>query len=190
MTSLDPSDPLVLDARSLQRRPGSMITVARTASAPADLGVAMARVPEGSPIELDLRLESVLEGILVSGTADLEISAECSRCLDPVHWHEEVDLTELFRYPSTDARGAVLDEPDESEDPLPLVQDDFVDLNPVLRDAVVIDLPLAPLCREECLGLCPDCGVRLEDEPQHQHQTSDPRWAALADLLESDEPHA
>jgi uncharacterized protein len=150
----------------------------------------MARVPEGSPIELDLRLESVLEGILVSGTADLEISAECSRCLDPVQWHEEVDLTELFRYPSTDARGVVLDEPDESEDPLPLVQDDFVDLNPVLRDAVVIDLPLAPLCREECLGLCPDCGVRLEDEPQHQHQTSDPRWAALADLLESDDPHA
>ena len=84
MTSLDPSDPFVLDARSLQRRPGSMITVNRTAPAPADLGVAMARVPEGSPIELDLRLESVLEGILVSGTADLEISAECSRCLDPV----------------------------------------------------------------------------------------------------------
>ena len=190
MPSLDPSDPLVLDVRNLQRRPGSMVTVQRTTPAPAGLGVAMARVPEGSPIELDLRLESVLEGILVSGTADLEISAECSRCLDPVQWHEEVDLTELFRYPSTDARGMVVEEEDESEDPLPEVQDDLLDLLPVLRDAVVIDLPLAPLCSGECLGLCPDCGFRLEDDPQHGHQQSDPRWSALAELLESDDPHA
>ncbi len=190
MTSLDPSDPLVIDARNLQRRPGSMVEVSRTLPAPAGLGVAMARVPEGSPIELDLRLESVLEGILVSGTADLEVSAECSRCLDPVQWHEEVDLTELFRYPSTDARGVVLEEVDESEDPLPEVQDDLVDLLPVLRDAVVIDLPLAPLCSEECLGLCPDCGFRLQEDPQHEHQKSDPRWAALADLLEPGDHHA
>ena len=186
MTSLDPKDPLVLDVRTLQRRPGSMVTVTRSAPAPAGLGVAMARVPEGSPIELDLRLESVLEGVLVSGTADLLIGAECSRCLEPFDWHEEVDLTELFRYPSTDARGAVVEEEDESEDPLPVLQDDLIDLLPVLRDAVVIDLPLAPLCSEDCLGLCPDCGVRLEDDPQHTHETSDPRWAALTALLEPD----
>lgn len=190
VTSLDPSDPLVLDVRSLQRRPGSMVTVSRAVPAPAGLGVAMARVPEGSPIELDLRLESVLEGVLVSGTADLEVSAECSRCLEPVSWREEVDLTELFRYPSTDARGVVVEEPDESEDPLPELQDDRIDLEPVLRDAVVIDLPLAPLCSEDCLGLCPDCGLRLEEDPTHEHQTSDPRWAALATLLESDDDHA
>lgn len=189
MTGLDPTDPLVLDARSLQRRPGSMLTVSRTVPAPAGLGVAMARVPEGSPIELDLRLESVLEGILVSGTADLEVAAECSRCLDPVQWHEEVDLSELFCYPSTDARGAIVEESDESEDPLPMVQDDHVDLLPVLRDAVVIDLPLAPLCSEDCLGLCPQCGYRMEDDPQHGHAESDPRWAALATLLdEGDAP--
>ena len=188
MTGLDPKNPLVLDVRSLQRRPGSMITVSRTVPAPEDLGVAMARVPEGSPIELDCRLESVLEGILVTGSADLLVSAECSRCLDPFDWHEEVDLTELFRYPPTDARGAVVEEPeDDSEDPLPEVQDDLIDLLPVLRDAVVIDLPLAPLCSEDCLGLCPDCGVRLEDDPQHTHETSDPRWAALAALVEPDD---
>jgi uncharacterized protein len=186
VTSLDPRDPLVLDVRTLQRRPGSMVTVIRTSPAPAGLGVAMARVPEGSPIELDLRLESVLEGVLVSGTADLLVSAECSRCLEPFDWHEEVDLTELFRYPSTDARGAIVEEEDESEDPLPELQDDLIDLEPTLRDAVVIDLPLAPLCREECLGLCPDCGARLEDDPQHAHETSDPRWAALTALLEPD----
>ena len=187
VNSPDPKDPLVLDARTLPRRPGFMITVTRTSPAPAGLGVAMARVPEGSPIELDLRLESVLEGILVSGTADLEISAECSRCLDPVEWHEDVELTELFRYPSTDARGAVVEEVDESEDPLPEVQDDLIDLRPVLRDAVVIDLPLAPLCSEECLGLCPDCGFRLVEDPQHEHDTFDPRWAALVSLAEQDD---
>jgi uncharacterized protein len=151
------------------------------------MGIAMARVPEGSPIELDLRLESVLEGILVSGTADLEIGAECSRCLDPFDWHEEVDLTELFRYPPTDAHGAVVEEPDDSEDPLPEVQDDLIDLLPVLRDAVVLDLPLAPLCREDCPGLCPECGVRLADDPQHAHESTDPRWAALTALLEPDD---
>ena len=108
MTGLDPRKPLVIDVRTLQRRPGSMTTLTRRVPAPAGLGVAMARVPEGSPIDLDLRLESVLEGVLVTGSADLQISAECSRCLDPVGWHEEFDLTELFRYPPTDAHGAVV----------------------------------------------------------------------------------
>lgn len=186
MTGLDPKDPLVLDVRALQRRPGSMLTVSRTVPAPASLGVAMARVPEGSPIELDLRLESVLEGVLVTGTADLLVAAECSRCLEPFDWHEEVELTELFSYPPTDARGAVVEEEDESEDPLPVLQDDLVDLQPVLRDAVVLDLPLAPLCSDDCLGLCPDCGVRLEDAPQHAHEVTDPRWAALAALTDPD----
>jgi uncharacterized protein len=186
VTGLDQRQPLVLDVRSLQRRPGSMVTVTRSVPAPAGLGVAMARVPEGSPIDLDLRLESVLEGVLVSGTADLEISAECSRCLDPVSWHEEFDLTELFRYPSTDARGAVVEEDDESDDPLPVLEDDLIDLEPTLRDAVVLDLPLAPLCSEDCQGLCSECGARLADEPQHSHDASDPRWAALAALMEPD----
>jgi uncharacterized protein len=188
VTGLDPLSPLVLDVRSLQRAPGSMVTVTRDAPAPAGLGVAMARVPEGSPIDLDLRLESVLEGVLVSGTADLQIAAECSRCLDPVEWHQEFDLTELFRYPATDARGAVVVEEDESDDPLPVLVDDLIDLEPTLRDAVVLDLPLAPLCREDCLGLCSECGARLEDDPLHAHDTIDPRWAALAALNEPDAP--
>lgn len=188
MTGLDPHDALVIDVRSLPRRPGSMVMVTRTAQAPADFGVAMARVPEGSPIDLDLRLESVLEGVLVTGTADVVIGAECSRCLDPFEWHEEFDLAELFRYPATDARGAEVLEPEDSEDPLPFVQDDLIDLAPVLRDAVVLDLPLAPLCGEDCLGLCPTCGFRLEDDPTHAHESNDPRWAALTALLEDGDP--
>lgn len=186
MTGPDPKDPLVIDVRGLVRRPGSMITVTRAVPAPADLGVAMARVPAGSPVELDLRLESVLEGVLVTGSADLLVEAECSRCLDTFHWHEDVDLTELFRYPATDARGAIVEEvEDDSDDPLPEVHDDLIDLNPVVRDAVVLDLPLAPLCSADCPGLCPQCGARLADDPGHVHEQSDPRWAALTALLDN-----
>lgn len=168
-----------------------MVTIARTAPAPEGLGVALARVAVGSPIDLDLRLESVLEGVLVSGTADLEVSAECSRCLEPFGWHEEVPLSELFRYPATDARGAIVEEGDTSDDdPLPLLRDDLIPLEEVLRDAVVIDLPLAPVCSPDCLGLCPQCGFLLREDPTHSHDDTDPRWASLASLLESEDDPA
>lgn len=176
---------LVLDVRSLPRRPGSMSEVTRQASAPADLGVAMARVREGSPIELDIRLESVMDGVLVTGTADLEVSAECSRCLDPIVWDETVEFTELFTYPATDARGARVQEIEEDDDPLPVLEDDQIDLEPLIRDAVVLDLPLAPVCSTDCRGLCPTCGERLaDDDDVHLHETTDPRWSALQGLVE------
>lgn len=177
---LDPRAPLVLDLKRLERRPGSMVTVETSVPAPAGLGLALASVPEGSPIELDLRVESVMEGVLVSGTAEIEVHAECSRCLDPVEWNEDVDLRELFVYPPTDARGRPVEEGDSGDDALPRVQDDMIDLEPVLRDAVVLGLPLAPVCDDECRGLCPTCGDRLEDE--HRHEIVDPRWAALGGL--------
>lgn len=178
----------MLDTRALglQRRPGSMITVTRTAPAPGDLGVAMARVPEGSPIELELRLESVLEGVLVTGAADLLVDAECARCLESMQWEEAVEFSELFVYPATDARGAVVEEPAD-EDPLPTLEDECIDLEPTLRDTVVLALPMSPLCREDCAGLCSECGVRLDDHPGHQHESIDPRWAALANLAEPDD---
>ena len=181
MTGLDPRSPLVLDTRALnlQRRPGSMVTVTRVVPGPPDLGVALARVPIGSDVELDLRLESVMEGVLVTGTADLHVEGECARCLDPVSWDEDIDLSELFVYPATDARGAVVDEPGEDDDPLPTLEDDCLDLEPTLRDAVVLSLPLAPLCRTDCLGLCAECGFRMEQDPAHAHEQIDPRWEAL-----------
>ena len=183
MTALDPRAPLVLDLKRLERRPGSMITIEKSVPAPAGLGLALASVPEGSPIGLDLRVESVMEGVLVSGSADVEVHAECSRCLDPVDWSEEVDLRELFVYPPTDSRGRTVEaEPDE--DALPQVRDEMIDLEPILRDAVVLGLPLAPVCDQECPGLCATCGERLDDD--HRHETVDPRWAALGDLVVED----
>ena len=109
-------------------------------------------------------------GILA--TADVETTAvgECVRCLIEVEQPVEVEIQEVFAY-------------DEDEAFDYQVQDDHVDLEPVIRDAVVLSLPFQPVCQEDCPGLCPECGVRLLDNPGHEHeQPIDPRWAALAGL--------
>jgi uncharacterized protein len=172
MSSLDPRAPLVFEIRDLGRRAGSMMEVNRTVPAPADLGGGVAVVRPGSEMELALRFEAVVEGVLVSGTASVAVAGECARCLDPVEWDETVPLTELF-----------LHEPGpEEEEPLPVLDGDLLDLEPVVRDAVVLALPLAPLCRPDCPGLCVECGARLADDPAHGHDRIDPRWAALTEL--------
>ncbi|HEY3923669.1 MAG TPA: YceD family protein [Acidothermaceae bacterium] len=163
-----------MDTRDLPRRPGSMRTVTRTVPAPADVrGELIGPIP-GSDLVLDLRLESVSEGVLVSGTIQVMLTGECARCLDVLTSPLEVDIQQLFVYP-----GNEIDEDDEDDEIGQLV-DDYVDLEPVLRDAVVLALPLAPVCREDCPGLCPQCGARLADvDPGHRHDEVDPRWAAL-----------
>ena len=174
---LDPRKPLVLDTRELGRRPGSMREVRFPAPAPESLGGELIGVPAGTEIDLDLRLESVMEGVLVSGTATAPLSGECGRCLAAVDDTLTVDLQELFAYAGGDAGSSA-----EDED-VSLMEGDLLDLEPVLRDAVVLALPLTPLCDEECRGLCVDCGERLDDLPEdHAHAAPDPRWAALQAL--------
>jgi uncharacterized protein len=176
VTTLDHRSPLVLDTRELGRRPGTMRTVRRTVEAPADLGTVVIGVAEGSPVELDLRLEAVMEGVLVSGTARATSTGECVRCLDPIERELVVDLQELYTYPGR----APEDDPDGTQDDLRELDDDLVDVEPVLRDAVVLALPFQPVCSPDCPGLCADCGARLADaEPGHHHDSVDPRWAAL-----------
>ena len=170
---LDPRKPLVLDTRELGRRPGSMRTMRFDAPAPEALGGELIGVPVGTDIDLDLRLESVMEGVLVSGTATAPLSGECGRCLEPVSDTLTVDLQELYAYADSD---------DQDED-VSLLSGDLLDLEPALRDAVVLALPLTPLCREDCAGLCVECGERLDDLPaDHGHDAPDPRWAGLAGL--------
>ena len=98
----------------------------------------MARVPEGSPIEMDVSVESVVEGTWVSGTADVDVVAECSRCLDSVEWTQMVPIEQMFRYPATDARGALIEEPQDDDEETPEVVVDTIDLHGPLRDAVVL----------------------------------------------------
>jgi uncharacterized protein len=160
--------------------------------APEWMGIMSIGVPEGSDVELDLRLESVVEGVLVTGTALVQLAGECSRCLDPISDELEVDVQELFAYEETDAFGrtrqapAAGDADGEDDDEQRYLVGDSLALEPLLRDAVVLDLPLAPVCRDDCPGLCSQCGARLADDPEHHHDVIDPRWAALGGLLGAD----
>lgn len=166
---------MVFDTRSFAHRPGTMERWRGTVAAPADLELPLVGVPEGTDIELDLRFESVVEGVLVSGTARTTYAGECARCLEPISTPVvEVGLQELFAHPG----------PDVGEDES-LLEGDLLDLEPVLRDAVLLELPPSPVCREDCPGLCATCGVRLDEAgPDHRHDSADPRWAELAGLYE------
>ncbi len=154
-----------------------MRTLALSLPAPPDLGIDVIGVPAGSPLELDLRLEAVMEGVLVSGTARAGLAGECARCLDALEDEIEVPVQELYVYPESDAE----------EDEASRLDGEFLDLAPVVRDAVVLALPFRPVCSPDCPGLCLECGARLADDPLHRHEASiDPRWAALSALSVSD----
>ncbi|GAA2631896.1 DUF177 domain-containing protein [Streptomyces axinellae] len=178
----------MFDTRELGQRPGAMKRLSREVESPGDLGVEFIRVPDGAKIELDLRLESVMEGVLVTGTARAPLTGECVRCLEPLQQEVEADFQEMFTYPDADERGRPSAEPDgdEDEEDTLFLEGDLFDLEPVLRDAVVLALPLQPVCQEGCPGLCPECGARLADDPDHGHEEAvDIRWAALQGLAET-----
>lgn len=180
-TSADarPRSPFAFDLRELGRRAGSLREYRRRVPAPSELGLDVIGVPDGAPLDLDLRLESVTEGVLVTGTVSAPLTGQCARCLDPITDELDVDVCELFAYAAS-----ATDEttgPDETY----RVDGELLDVEPVVRDAVVLALPWTPLCRPDCAGLCPDCGQRLDELPaDHTHEQLDPRWAALAALAE------
>lgn len=162
---------LVLETHELGRRAGTIKQVTRVAQAPEGIGIAMIGVPPGSAINLDVTLEAVVEGVLVTGTAEVSLGGQCARCLEQIADSTAVDLQELYLYP-----GKELDDEEASR-----VEDESIDLEPLLRDAVVLDLPFTPLCRPDCAGLCPTCGANLNRDPEHSHaEAIDSRWAGLA----------
>lgn len=154
-----------------------MKSVCEQVVSPSRVGLDLIAIPAGAAIDLDLRLESVSEGVLVTGTVGAPTAGECARCLSPLTDRVEVELTELFAYPdsATDAT--------TEEDEMGRVVDDTVDLEQAVVDGVGLMLPLSPLCRPDCPGLCPDCGVPLaEAGTDHHHDKIDPRWAKLAGM--------
>jgi len=164
-----------------------MMTFAETVPSPSRIGLDLIGIDEGAPLTLDLRIESVSEGVLVSGTVTGPTAGECARCLTPITGDVQIDLTELFAYPDS-----ATDETTESDE-IGRVgasgEPDTVDLEQPIIDAIGMALPFSPLCGPDCAGLCPECGVPLATaEPGHQHEQIDPRWAKLAGLLDQDEP--
>jgi uncharacterized protein len=173
----DVRDPWVVDVKDLGRRPGASRDLQRTITADVAVGFpGVIDIPPGAEYRLELLLESVVEGVLVSGSASATATGQCSRCLDPIAEPVEVEITELFAYPDSTTE-ATTEEGEVSH-----LVDDLVDLGPLVRDAVVLALPQVPLCRPDCPGLCPDCGTKWVDlEPGHGHEKIDPRWAALVE---------
>ena len=151
------------------RHPGNSRPVTAAVGLAGLSGVA-AEIPPSSPVDVDLVLERVPEGIVVRGTLAADWTAACSRCLEPVTGQVSVHVDELFE--------AV---PLEGE--TYLLEDDVIDLEPMVRDALLLELPLVPLCRPDCAGLCPTCGVNHNVAPcDCSTDEPDPRWAALRSL--------
>jgi uncharacterized protein len=180
--------------RQLGRQAGSSLTQTRTVPAPDDLRLELIEVPAGADVALEVRFEAVSEGVLATGTAIAPLAGECARCLTPLTSSVTAGFQELYLY--ADGRHDKHDKHekhdkyDEQEEQdageLYHLDGDLLDLEPALRDAVVLALPMSPLCREDCPGLCAECGARLADAgPDHRHDAAgDPRWAALRQLSE------
>jgi len=183
-----PRGALVFDMRPLSRQAGSARARQLVVPAPEDLRLELARVPGGADVELDLRFEAVTEGILVTGSATAPLVGECARCLAPLASTVTASFTELYLYDGHDQHDGddqhewhdEYEEPDEER----YLDGDLLDLEQAFRDAVVLALPMSPLCRDDCPGLCVECGVPLAQAgPGHRHEAApDPRWAALAQL--------
>ncbi|GFG76554.1 YceD family protein [Mycobacterium botniense] len=171
---------LSVNIARLARRPGAAFPVRRSVSSPSRIGLELIGIERGAMLDLDLLVESVSEGVLVTGTVAAPTVGECARCLAAVSGRVEVTLTELFAYPDSTTEATT------DEDEVGRVVDETIDLEQCIIDAVGLELPFSPLCRTDCPGLCPDCGVPLATaEPGHHHDRIDPRWAKLAGMLGS-----
>src|SRR5690625_3067223 len=170
--------PFVVDVARLGRRPGTMMSLREQRSSRDRIGLDLVAIPPRTAVDLDIRMESVSEGVLVSGVVSAPTAGECARCLQPLTGDIEVELTELFAYPDSTTEATTED------DEVGHVVDDAVDLEQAIVDAVGLALPLSPLCDPDCPGLCADCGIALVDaEPGHRHDKIDPRWAKLAEMV-------
>ena len=169
-------NPWVVELRELGRRPGSLQRFEKTLPAPEGWRVELIGVPVGADVELRLRLESVMEGVLVTGGLDVPVTGSCARCLEPIEDSLHFDVQELYAYEGSTTEAT------SEEDEVRRIEGDFLDLEPLVRDTVVLNLPLAPVCTDDCAGLCVDCGQRLDDLPaDHHHDIVDARWAGLAE---------
>jgi uncharacterized protein len=167
--------PFRVNVRDLVNRPGEMRELRLDIASPDSMGEGLVAVRQGSELAIDLRLESVHEGVLATAEVDAVAEGECGRCLTDIALPIEVEFQELFAYHSGEAF--------EYE-----VQDDHVDLESLIRDAVVLALPFQPVCRPDCPGLDPETGLRLADHPELvSPEQRDPRWAALTGLASEDE---
>ena len=164
---------LAVSVRELLNQPGAHKHVVQRGPVP-DMSTPVAWVEPDAEVTVDAEVESVVEGLLVSGQVSVMAKLECARCLRVVDHQVRVEVRELF----------ALDPAEAGDDGYAVLPDDRVPLDAMARDAIVLAFPAAPLCRPDCAGLCPQCGAdRNTTDCGHQQGAIDPRWAALADLV-------
>ena len=179
-------------------RPGQSKPVDDVFPAPSGIGDDIVGVKEGADVRVVGAFDSIVDGLVFTGRIEAPLTAECTRCLKPINPDWTVPVTAFFPYdaPGTDdGRGngeiEIIAGEDEAEDVYPLSSDGaFADMESLLRDTLVEALPLQPLCRDDCLGLCSQCGIDLNEDPDHHHDVTDIRFAALEQLktqLEAEE---
>lgn len=166
--------PFFLPVRDIVRKPGEMREHSISVTLTDKWGEGIVAVEAGETVDIEVRLESVHEGILVSGTADSDYTGVCGRCLTDIVAPVEVEFQELFAYPG--------EEETDFE-----VQDDHVDLEILVRDAVVLSLPFQPVCQPDCPGLDSSTGEKLAVSTDAESTAPiDPRWSALRQITDQD----
>ncbi|WP_025273893.1 YceD family protein [Haloglycomyces albus] len=175
--SLDPSQGLIVDTSPLERATGAAAPLVGAVTLPDDMGLDLIKVPAGSELNLDLLVTAVTEGVLVSGEVSADIVGECARCLAPIEDGLTVPIQELYAY-----EGSTTDQTTDADE-IARLKGDLLDLEPTVRDALVLEMASSPVCRDDCQGLCSDCGQPWAELPaDHHHEKLDPRWAALEQL--------
>lgn len=172
-------------------RAGQTMQVDRDFPAPGGIGDSIVGVKEGEPIHVNGQFDSIIDGLIFTGTFTAPVTAVCARCDKDLSgdWGEQV--TAFFPYEDADAGKTknedveIIAGEEESGDTYPLIDNGaFANIEPLLRDTFVSALPLNPLCKPDCKGLCPQCGLDLNENPEHVHEVTDLRFADLETLKE------
>jgi uncharacterized protein len=158
----------------LRRTPGAIKEFSLEGCFDQETESGMVRLPAKRVVRIEGCLESVSDGVLLTGFVSATVDAQCSRCLTAITRMTEVDLQELFVYPEKAQ--------DYTEADVHFIHGEVIDLVDAVRDAIILDQPLIPLCSDQCRGLCPSCGGDMNADPDHScGETIDSRWLTLTE---------
>ena len=180
--------PWVISVAQAASRAGLSKAVDADFPAPSGIGDEVIGVKEGADVHVSGSFDSIVDGLIFTARISAPVHAECTRCLKPIVKDWTTSVTTFFPYENKrEATSAgevdIVAGEEESEDAYPLLDNGaFADIEALLRDTLVEELELQPLCREDCRGLCSQCGVDLNENPEHHHEVTDIRFAGLADL--------
>jgi len=167
--------PFRINLHELPRRAGEMREYELSFSAPEPIGVPLLEIRRDEPMHINFRAESVDDGVLITGNVRSRARGECGRCLEAIDQEIDQKFQELFLYESRASSN------DEDDDELFVLDGDVADIEIAIRDAVILSMPINPVCSQDCEGLCSTCGEKWRDLPEeHSHEVVDPRWTGLA----------